>query len=431
MKNNRHYLLIIGLLGIAFISLIVGVLVSKNPDLTVNASTPSNGVAQYSKFRQGRLVADEFIRLENCIGGSENDCAVSLVCYGDKTFVFGNSDSLDYDLDGCDGRAFVVVLSRDLAVEGVKFLGNGEKIAHATLIEGGFIVCFEDDGKIFLRKYSFDLLLRNSTRADNGGKFYFEDMRYIGDKLYLMMRQSISATRYRLVLHTYDDALSLCYERVISSPYSLDLIDYFVIGGSVSIFVNCSSDLGQRLAVARTNDSASVSITYLTDSANSIFSSVMPLENGYFLSFCDGENTGFLALDSNFSVVKLQNLANGTGSMLGYSDGIYYFFSSSESGGCAFAISPDLGTVRQLDYLDGISKFYGFTALNYGALFYFERNGKTTIAGSENSFRTTLPPCDDFLICPYGGAYFIALNLAHDSPYSFGKTDIVIYRMDL
>ncbi|MBR2988815.1 MAG: hypothetical protein IKC64_03730, partial [Clostridia bacterium] len=358
MKNYRHYLLIIGLLGIAFISLVVGVLISKSPNLTVNASAP-NGKVEYEKNRQGRLLADEFITIENSVGGSENDDAVSVLSYGDKVFVFGNSSSLDYDLTDSDGRAFVAVLSRDLAIEDIKFLGDGEKIAHACISEGGFSVCFEDDGKIYLRRYSFDLQLRKSVRADNGGKFYFENMRYFGGKLYLVLRQSVSLTRFRLSFLIYDDALSLCYERIISSPYSLDLIDYFIVNDDITLFMNCFSDLGFRPAVARLNDGASVEVKYITDSANLVYSSVMPLPSGYLLSFAGDEDTGILSIDFDFAVISKQNLAKGKTSALGYGNGVYYFLSASDTNGCAIALSPDLNTVRTLDYLDGISQIYG------------------------------------------------------------------------
>lgn len=131
MKNYRHYIVIISALAITLGSIILGALISKTDAFTVNANAPSQ--IDYKRNRSGKISANLGVGVENNIGGSGDDTAVSAIAYGDSIYIFGNTNSTDYDLTDADGRAFVSILSANLDTIDFAFLGNGDKIVSAVL----------------------------------------------------------------------------------------------------------------------------------------------------------------------------------------------------------------------------------------------------------------------------------------------------------
>lgn len=428
MKNYRHYIVIISALAITLGSIILGALISKTDAFTVSANAPS--YSDYKRNRSGKISANFGVEIENNLGGSGDDTAVSAIAYGENIYIFGNSNSTDCDLTGADGRAFAGILSPNLDTRDFVFLGNGDQIVSAVLGEGGFAVCFEKNGKITLRLYSFSFELLSSTRADGLGGISFCHFCYFDGNYYLITYQSVALNRKRIIFQVFDTALNLSYERIISSPFSLDFIDFFKIGDEFSLFMNCSSDLGSHLGVAQFNSSTAVKINYIDEQADYFCSSVVPYPNGFLLpatyANCD---TGIVFISNGYQSQKFEKISTGKDARLYYGGGIYYFFSLGNDG-TAYALSSDFSTVKQLSYLSSAVDFYDYIGLDYGSIFCLEKDGKVVVQGSENSLYSPLTPPQSkpILLCAGDNFYCV---YSSETPYltNFGKSDICVYKI--
>ena len=435
MKNYRHYFWIIGALTFSFAVIIVGILISSPNSLSVSANSPTTpSLSQHESVRKGRLCAQNGVSIENNIGGSGDDAVSSALSFDDKIYLFGNTNSIDFDFAGADGRGFVSVLTSDLTTEKTVFIGSGETVCKAVLGEKGFTVCFENNGNITLRQYTHSLELIRSTRADNISGLSFADLRYIDGKYYLISHQSISLNRRRILFQAFDDTLSLCYERIISSPFSLEYVDFFAIGNEFKLFMNCSSDLGSHLGVAKFNDSLSVSTTFVDTESDYRASSITPNQNGFVIavSHTDGK-VGLLSIDSNGNYLDFLHITDSQNAEIKFGGGIYYFFSWSGNSGQTFAISHDFKTVKTLPHAVGTTSFCDFIGLEYGALFCVSNAGKAVIIGSDNSFFATLTTCSNAKLIRLGNSFYCAYssNEVYSSRHHFGKNDVLIVKLDI
>ncbi|MBQ8882304.1 MAG: hypothetical protein IJY70_02805 [Clostridia bacterium] len=428
MKNYRHYIVIISALAITLGSIILGALISKTDAFTVNANAPSQ--IDYKRNRSGKISANLGVGVENNIGGSGDDTAVSAIAYGDSIYIFGNTNSTDYDLTDADGRAFVSLLSANLDTIDFAFLGNGDKIVSAVLGEGGLVVCFEQNGKITLRFYYFSLELLRSTRADGQSGISFCNLRYYDGNYYLITYQSVALNRKRIIFQAFDTALNLSYERIISSPFSLDFIDFFKIGDDFSLFMNCSSDLGSHLGVAQFNSSTAIKIDYIDEQADYFCSSVAPYAHGFVLpaTYSNGD-TGIVFISPDYDYQKFEKISTGNNAWLCYGGGIYYFFSLDKSG-ATYAINDDFTTVKHLSYLSSASDFYDHIGLDYGSIFCIEKDEIAVVQGSENSLYAPLTaPKSKPILLRAGNNFYCVYSSETPSLTHFGKSDIYIYKL--
>lgn len=92
---------------------------------------------EYSTLRKPRPSLSDALELETNLGGSGNESLTAAYAYNGLIYVFGNTESDDYDMTG-SSAAFMAVLDEDLCTVRFSPLGNGEKLEAAFREKAAF-----------------------------------------------------------------------------------------------------------------------------------------------------------------------------------------------------------------------------------------------------------------------------------------------------
>ena len=258
MKLNKAPVRVIFLLDLVLIVLIVaigvqyalngkfrvgGVEPAASADVTVTEPAPA---PEYSTERSARLSLSDSIDLETNVGGSGDERLTDVIAVGDRVYVFGNTESNDYDATSGNG-AFVSVLGADLNTVAF-YRPSDRKIAGVTLAEGGFLLALGDSGGVSLALMNYDGEVTATAPATDGE---FAALRLTDEGYALITGVTHSPlSKKKLLLRAYDFSLGLTLERMISSPYSLDFVDVFKTGDTYTVFFNATSDLSRHAGTA-------------------------------------------------------------------------------------------------------------------------------------------------------------------------------------
>ena len=131
----------------------------------------------------------------------------------------------------------------------------------------------------------------------------------------------------KLFLQVFDYSLSITYERIVSSPYSLSYHDCFETAGTFTLFFNSSSDLSAQAGAALCSDADEPEITYIDKGGNYRAFDAAPYAGGWVLSviYQNGEG-GIMLTGSDFKkqAVTFHGPSPSDSATLYYADGLYY-----------------------------------------------------------------------------------------------------------
>lgn len=392
---------------------------------------------EYSLVRKARLSLSDALDLEINIGGSGDETLVEAYAYDGKLYIFGNTTSSDYDMTDAQGRAFMCVTDQELTTERFSFLGNGEKLKRVIFGEGGFLTVFSLDGKLTLRLIGFDGTLVASAPADTVTDAEFCDLKLFNGKYALISSlKSTAIEKNKLLLQIFDFNLSLTYERIISSAYSLSYIDCFELSGAYKVFFNASSDLGRHAGIADCTSAAQPVLTYVDKGEDYRADAVAPYSGGWAMAVVYRDEGGIMLLNGSFkkqSVVYCETPSPDRAEIM-FADGLYYATFFTADGSDTYAYDPLFSAARDLPSFDGLSALFDCVSGNGYALFLGKsETGLAAIGSAETYYREFAgTEADNAILVKSGDNIFVAAvvkGVNSDVTDNFGGADVWLARL--
>lgn len=394
---------------------------------------------EYSTLRKPRPSLSDALELETNLGGSGNESLTAAYAYNGLIYVFGNTESDDYDMTGLSA-AFMAVLDEDLCTVRFSPLGNGEKLEAAIPGEGGFLTAFSSEGKITLRLYGFDGALLSAAAADSATDAKFGGIKLLDGKYALITELAHSPLeKTKLFLQVFDYSLSITYERIVSSPYSLSYLDCFETAGTFTLFFNSSSDLSAQAGAALCSDADEPEITYIDKGGNYRAFDAAPYAGGWVLSviYQNGEG-GIMLTGSDFKkqAVTFHGPSPSDSATLYYADGLYYAGFYGESAQETVAYNADFTAKRTLTQFDGLKSVTDCLSGRGYALFAGHDGSAITVIGSAETCYLKLGSQNESgakLIKSGNNVYVLAESsqTSADVGGNFGGTDIWLARLKI
>ncbi len=355
------------------------------PPPTTVVNTPT---VPYKRTRSARISLSPALELETNIGGSDDETVVDAFTYKDKIYIFGNTTSIDYDMEASFDRSFMAILDKDLATENFIFLGDeGEKLAKVSIAEGGFLLALEKDSSIILRLISPEGYEFVFTSAYTATAATVVDLELFDGK-YGLVSSVVSAPlgKAKLFLQLFDYSLKLTYERMIDSPYSLAYIDCFELNNVYTVFFTASSDLTVNAGAAVCSSRTEPEITYIDKGGNYRAFEAVPVSGGWALSVIyEGGDGGILMIGSDF---KKKNVLFGyetpVSCSLFFSGGLFYVSFKSAGGRVTDAYDADFGQKRRVETYSVFDRIaYVLSGKDYSLFFGSTETSLRVIGSSE------------------------------------------------
>lgn len=446
MKLNKAQVRVIFLLDLVLIVLIVaigvqyalngkfrvgGVEPAASADVTVTEPAPA---PEYSTERSARLSLSDSIDLETNVGGSGDERLTDVIAVGDRVYVFGNTESNDYDATSGNG-AFVSVLGADLNTVAF-YRPSDRKIAGVTLAEGGFLLALGDSCGVSLALMNYDGEVTATAPATDGE---FAALRLTDEGYALITGVTHSPlSKKKLLLRAYDFSLGLTLERMISSPYSLDFVDVFKTGDTYTVFFNATSDLSRHAGAAVCRLSADEpKITYVDKGGAYRAAAVAPVQSGWAMAaIYEGGDGAVMLIDDDFNkkTVVFQGASRPDSAVLDYCDGAYYVGFFGENPSVSLAYDPTFTVRKSLSVLGEFSKTTDYVAGNGWGLYAGECGDTLGVVGSRGacSLRFGSKNESNLKLACSGNLFFAAAEsrgISADVGGSFGGIDIWVVRL--
>ena len=258
MKLQKSQLSLIISLNFALILIVCAIFVelfTSNTTNAVSVSTPpldNERQDDYSLSRSARISLSSYISLESNLGGSGDDEFIDAFSLNDKIYLFGNTNSVDYDMNGRTSQSFMAVLNSSLTIENIYFIGeSNSRLEKVIIIEKGFLAIFNRSGVSVLTLYSDSGEILRSTVSDSSGSSDVCDL-FLVDNGFCLVTAPHKAPigKNRLLLQVYKFDLSLQYERTITTAYNVEYLNAYNVGSEFLVFYRAFSDLGSHLGVA-------------------------------------------------------------------------------------------------------------------------------------------------------------------------------------
>ena len=299
-------------------------------------ATPANGNATETQrppheiLRSARVSANDSIEWEQNIGGSGADIAVSVIRKNNELYIFGNTDSGDFDFAGRESgstRGFGARLS--LAGSTLAFTAFDFTIAKVIPTSAGFAAAGNEGMVAGLYTLSDSLTVTGKVNMPPLHALTACGL-YEYDNRYFLVAESLDEVTKRtsLLLHVYTSGLTLEREKLFSHTYSLKLLDLMPYSSGYILAASAQyQDLGY-LTVARFTTISPPAFTDVNLGYKYVPEAFMPLGDGFAaVSDRDG-NCELLLLGSNLvknKVLFLTETPNDCKKTLFYAGAPYAF----------------------------------------------------------------------------------------------------------
>lgn len=277
------------LLLAAILLAICGVIVINVPREATGAVAPP---AEHSKIRAARPSLSPHIKSELNIGGSGNEKLTDVFEFNDKLYIFGSTDSADFDFSESTGGGFLCVIDEYGGTKNFYVYGNGgDEFACVALSEVGFVCGLDLKGggaELLVISPSGERLKQADTLGLISEKIV--DIKVVDEKITVITSLADAAGSINLKARIYDGELNLKAERVFSHPCSLEYIELFPTANGYVLAVNLVSPLLSRLAFVTfgISDSPKFYDIDLGDSYGYRAKAVMPYSEGFLALVIDG-----------------------------------------------------------------------------------------------------------------------------------------------
>lgn len=447
MKLNKAQVRLILLLDLVLIVLIIAIgaqfalggrsfyPAGNEPQANADDGLSSPELApEYSTIRSARLSLSNSLDLETNVGGSDDERLVDVIAANDRVYVFGNTSSGDYDASGGSG-AFVSILDRDLKT--LAFVRPSVlNLEGVTIAEGGFLLALGSENGVSLAIMDADGEIKSAASSTDGE---FAALRLTDDGYILITSVTHSPlAKKKLLLRAFDFSLKTTFERMISSPYSLEFIDVFKVGDTFTVFFNAVSDLSRHAGAAVCGTAKTEPEIHYVDKGGSYrAAAVAPAPQGWAMAMIYEDGDGAVMLlndDFTKKSVVFQGSSGPLSAILDYCDDTYYvgFFGGEVP--LSLAYDSTFTVRKSLPLLGGFSRVTDYISGNGWGLFAGVCDGTPGVVGSRDScfLRFGSENETNVKLACSGDRFFAAAEsrgTSADVGGSFGGTDIWIARL--
>ena len=442
MKQYKFQLYIVIALAVVLIALSAGVIVNQTSIFTrppVIADAPTSSPQEeyeYERYRSARPSLHHGLVLETSVGGTGEETTVDAFGVNGQIYVFVNSTSSDYDFENAEGRSALFVFDSALSLRKIHYFEEGEKLVKVILGEGGFLCVFISGNELILRLYGYDGACLKSNRLGANADESFSDIILCVDGYLLVTQSSSALERTKIRVRHFSFALSLTYERYISSPYSLSYINCYQLGNEFLVFANASSDLGSHLCAVICSADFSPAFYHIEKHEDYRAFTVLPYLHGYVcpVLYPDGRS-GLMTLTPAFVKTALQSeqVTNASDLSLIFSGSLYYYFTFSPTA-TVIAYDSALSNAKTLNYFSESTAVTDTISENDYCLF-LTQSDFLAITSNENKFSLVFGKgCSHSLLVKSGNYYYCIATSSPSNPdcaHSFGQSDVWLTRINI
>lgn len=285
----------------------------------------------YERVRSATASLSSTLKWEQAVGGSADETLVGAFSANGKIYIFGNTNSSDFDMEGIE-KGFLAILSAN--GETVNFLPiSASPIEQVSIAEGGFLaVTASPSAQTLLVNFDGEItksLLLNSQNEKS-------EKIILMDGGYAVLSSSATAGGKKLLFVTFiSNNLELIYKSVSNEAYSMSIVDAYAIGGQIIAFCHASG-ADERMAVSTFCAGTSPVFRYVTDSESYIPYRILPYEKGWVVCAIDALGQAYLLKLSHSLTLDgklIFNIANCKTCDMRYQGGNYFVFVTRNDGG--------------------------------------------------------------------------------------------------
>jgi len=337
MFNKKQKFVMITL---TLVILALGIGIYMNKSLFFDKSTVPANSSSYERIRNATPSLSASLKWEQTFGGSKQEKLIDAFYINGKLYVFGNTVSSDFDMNGID-CGFMAILTSNGST--VNFLPISKTEIEAVCIaEGGFLLTtaypssqamiVDFDGNVIksLSLFSTQEITKMLTFNDNG---------------YSILSTSTSAGGKQIITITLIDYnLNLIYQIVCNENYSLYPLDMYCLGEQTIVFSHAQG-ADNRLCVTVFIKGKSPFNKYITLNESYTPYRVLPYNDGWVVCAIDHLSQAFLLkLSYSYALTQkfLFNISDCVSCDMRYSNNAYYVFANRNTGGFLAVVNEDI-----------------------------------------------------------------------------------------
>ena len=372
----------------------------------------------YERVRPATASLSSTLKWEQAVGGSADETLVGAFSSNGKVYIFGNTSSSDFDMDGIK-KGFLAILSS--SGETINFLPVSDStIEQVSIAEGGFLALTSCPSAQALL-VSFDGEITKSLSLNNQNEKC--ERIILMDGGYAVLTSSTTAGGKGLLFTTFiSNDLELIYKSVSNEAYSMNLVDAYAIGQRIIAFCHASG-ADERMAIGTFCAGTSPIFRYVTDSESYIPYRILPYENGWVVCAIDALGQAYLLkLSSSFTLSGklLFNITNCKSCDMRCQGGNYFVFVTRNDGGFFAKVNASI--------TDSIVKSlaYNFSYYNdYKILRALDLSNGVMLGVISDGEVTKIPLTDS----PVSKAILVDNFLIFEGQAVFGEKDLVVCMM--
>lgn len=248
MYETKSQLRIIAALIIVVVALAAGLLfympTAQEASANPTPQTPSENAASHEKIRDAEICLEPSLIFSQTFGGSGNESIVKIFYNENCLYIFGNTDSSDYDFD--KAGAFLAIIGTNGKTQG--FFSYDGELKAVTLYDGGFVMAIDRNSSPIAMAVSYEGIEIASLAIPSGQAEIALDIKYI-DTGYVFVAKTVqNITGFmRLKMTMLSRNLQFIGSLVTDEVYSLEYITTIDKGGELIVMANALSDLKNML----------------------------------------------------------------------------------------------------------------------------------------------------------------------------------------
>lgn len=283
---QKRQIQIIMLLSAVILILLCGVLVTISQSEVTQAAEEEPYV--HALLRDARPSANPALEYETTLGGSGNETPVSILTKNGHVYIFGNTDSHDYDFSANQAgktQGFCAMLAENGRTEGFTvFPFTLEKVIPTG---AGFAAAGNRGSVAGLFLLADDLTVTGEATMPAATPLSACGL-YVFDNRFFLLAESLDTLtdRTSLLLQVYTSGLALERTKAFSHTYSLSLLDLLPTGTGYLLAAAASFQTSGFLTVARFDLLSEPAYTDVDLGYKYTPQAFAPLESGY-AAVCD------------------------------------------------------------------------------------------------------------------------------------------------
>ncbi|MDR2201955.1 MAG: hypothetical protein LBP26_04245 [Clostridiales bacterium] len=327
-----------------------------NPSDGGTAETP----ADHDKFRAARIL-DESVMLETNLGGSGNESVTAAFELSGRLYLFGETDSQNYDFEGRSEGENTFLIITDLALKPLfykTFKGGFAKCAHFNT---AFLLMTKSEraAELFALDASGTAVLQKEIPLETGEVpldfvYGYDEQSAVTaiDEIVVAVQMNLkSEPQKKIKLIPFDADFKQKTGRIIYNAYALEYIAGFPYGAGYAFAVNMRSDIGSHMALIVCESPLTLPHKLIPYELNSgrdyLAARVTPYSGGFAALIIDADGSADIltvGFDLNAAQIILLPPHKAKSGELFFDDyeGVFYVYTRSQTDlGRFIEVNPD------------------------------------------------------------------------------------------